>query len=314
MIILGLVTLVAALIVGVAGVMGNGGGAHAVGHFLALGYHVTGSAGLLFLAGIVVGAVGLAGLSLLLVGARRTSRRGSAARRALRQSRRETAPASQEGDDLTGQRDTARACTASQPSKGTVIATRNLQPSPVGDRWGRLRELGHRLVPAQTAAPRDASARYVPASEPGPEVTASSTASDAPADAPEPDVAGAFKALDAQALRPRPQSERLAVRCSCPSHDLPASARTVRPACRCDTHEQLSHCDSDPCGSRPSRRPGAGADLIRGGAPSRGSRSRAWRTSRKRCHAVITVRRRLRWVDAMGCLPGRRSRAFLPYR
>jgi len=63
----------------------------------------------LFLTGIVVGAVALAGLSLLLAGARRTSRRGSAARRRLRQSRRETAAVSQDRDDLIGQRDTARA-------------------------------------------------------------------------------------------------------------------------------------------------------------------------------------------------------------
>ena len=118
-IILGLIILVAALVVGVAGVLGNGGSAHAVAHFSVLGYHLTGSAGTLFLSGIVVGAAGLLGLSLLLAGARRTSRRGSAARRGLRQSRRETAAASQERDDLIGQRDAARASTADQLSNGT---------------------------------------------------------------------------------------------------------------------------------------------------------------------------------------------------
>jgi hypothetical protein len=45
--------------------------------------------------GIVLGAVGLFGLSLLLVGARRTSRRSRVARRGLRQSRRETAATAQ---------------------------------------------------------------------------------------------------------------------------------------------------------------------------------------------------------------------------
>jgi hypothetical protein len=40
-----------------------------------MGYHVTGSIGTLFLYGVVVGAVGLFGLSLMLAGARRTSRR-----------------------------------------------------------------------------------------------------------------------------------------------------------------------------------------------------------------------------------------------
>jgi hypothetical protein len=92
------------------------------------GYHVTGSTGTLFLAGIVVGAVALAGLSLLLAGARRTSRRGRAARRGLRQSRRETAAVSQDRDDLIGQRDTARAYTA-------------------GDsRWSGLRLFGHNFA------------------------------------------------------------------------------------------------------------------------------------------------------------------------
>ena len=63
----------------------------------------------MFLYGIVVGALALLGLSLLLAGARRTSRRGRDARRGLAQSRRETAAVSQDRDDLLGQRDTARA-------------------------------------------------------------------------------------------------------------------------------------------------------------------------------------------------------------
>jgi hypothetical protein len=90
------------------------GSSHALTHGLAvLGYHVTGSTGTLFLYGIVVGAAGLLGLTLLLAGARRTSRRGSAARRGLKQSRLETAAATQARDDLIDQRDTARAYTAS---------------------------------------------------------------------------------------------------------------------------------------------------------------------------------------------------------
>src|SRR5580700_10936637 len=118
-VILGLVVLVAALIAGVAGVLANGGHAHAVTHFAVFGYHVTGSAGTLFLYGIVVGAVGLFGLSVLLAGARRTSRRGREARRGLAASRRETAAASADRDDLIGQRDTARAHTASTLGSGT---------------------------------------------------------------------------------------------------------------------------------------------------------------------------------------------------
>jgi hypothetical protein len=109
-IIIGLVILIAAVVAGVAGVLSNSGSGHALTHpFAVFGYHVTGSTGTLFLYGIVVGALGLLGLTLLLAGARRTSRRGREARRGLRQSRRETAAASKDRDDLIGQRDTARA-------------------------------------------------------------------------------------------------------------------------------------------------------------------------------------------------------------
>ncbi len=187
-IIIGLVILVAALVVGVAGVLGNGGSAHAVSHFSVLGYHVTGSAGTLFLAGIVVGAAGLLGLSVLLAGARRTSRRGSAARRGLRQSRRETAAASQERDDLIGQRDTARAYTASQ--MGNSTDPQDAPPRPAGDRWSRLRDLRHRLAPAQTAGQSDALAGQptteVPASASDAGVPAFSAGLDAHANEPAP--------------------------------------------------------------------------------------------------------------------------------
>ena len=57
MIIVGLVILIAAVIVAVAGVLANSGSGHALPHdFAVLGYHVTGSTGTLFLYGIVVGA------------------------------------------------------------------------------------------------------------------------------------------------------------------------------------------------------------------------------------------------------------------
>ena len=80
--ILGLVILIAAVIAGAAGVLGNGGSGHALTRgFAILGHHVTGSTGTLFLYGMVIGALALAGLSLVLAGARRTSRSGRAARR-----------------------------------------------------------------------------------------------------------------------------------------------------------------------------------------------------------------------------------------
>ncbi len=167
--VVGLVILVAALIAGVAGVLGNGGSAHAVAHVSVLGYHLTGPAGTVFLSGIVVGAAGLAGLGLLLAGARRTSRRGAAARRGLKQSRRQTAAASQERDDLIAQRDTI----TGNLSNGSV--PRDAAPSPAGDRWRRLRDLGRRQAPAHTAARADTSvsrpADDVPASAPDPSVT-----------------------------------------------------------------------------------------------------------------------------------------------
>jgi hypothetical protein len=80
LVILGLVILVAAMVAGVAGVLANGGHAHAVTHFAVFGYHLTGSTGTLFLYGIVVGALALAGLNVLAAGAGRSSRRGLAAR------------------------------------------------------------------------------------------------------------------------------------------------------------------------------------------------------------------------------------------
>jgi hypothetical protein len=185
-IILGLIILVAAVVVGVAGVLSNAGSAHALSHFSVLGYHLTGSTGTLFLSGIVVGAAGLLGLSLLLAGARRTSRRGSAARRGLRQSRRETAAASQERDDLIDQRDTARASHASTLTNGTAPPRPPL--SQASDRWSRLRDLRHRLAPAQTTARPDSSASHAasdpPAGSPDDDLTAASPADEAAADLP----------------------------------------------------------------------------------------------------------------------------------
>ena len=81
-------------------------------------YHVTGSTGTLFLYGIVVGAIAMFGLSLLLSGARRTSRRGREARRGLKQSRRETDAAIHDRDDLVHQREATRAENPGRPAGG----------------------------------------------------------------------------------------------------------------------------------------------------------------------------------------------------
>ena len=151
-VILGLIILIAAVVVGAAGVFGNGGSAHALTNgFSVFGYHVTGSTGTLFLYGIVVGALGLFGLSLLLAGARRTSRRGRDARRGLRQSRRETAAVSQDRDNLIGQRDTARASTAS--TLGTGPAGGDSHPGEGGRQRSMRHLFGRRPASSQAAAP-----------------------------------------------------------------------------------------------------------------------------------------------------------------
>src|ERR1700729_2911251 len=92
MVIVGLVVLLIGVIVGTVGVLGNAGATHPLAeNFSVLGYHVTGSTGTLFLSGIVVGAVGLLGLSVLLAGARRRAVRGGGAPRDLGRSQREPA-------------------------------------------------------------------------------------------------------------------------------------------------------------------------------------------------------------------------------
>ncbi len=150
-IIIGLIILVAAVVAGVAGVLSNSGSGHALTHnFAVFGYHVTGSTGTLFLYGVVVGALALLGLSLLLAGARRTSRRGHEARHGLIQSRRETAAVRQDRDDLIDQRETARAYSASTPGNGPAHAGRH----PGGDKGGQ-RGRWH-LSRSRAAAPRAA--------------------------------------------------------------------------------------------------------------------------------------------------------------
>ena len=110
-VVLGLIILVAAVVVGVAGVFNNVGSGHALAHgFSVFGYHVTGSTGALFLYGIVVGAAAMLGLGLLLAGARRTSRRGHAARRELKLSRGQTAVS--QDREPAGQQENAQAETA----------------------------------------------------------------------------------------------------------------------------------------------------------------------------------------------------------
>lgn len=113
MTILGLVILVAAVVIGVAGVLSNSGSAHDfTGGFSVFGVDVTGSTGTIFLYGIVVGAAALLGLILILTGTRHATRRGRTARHRLKQPQRETAAAEQERDVLINERGSVRAQTA----------------------------------------------------------------------------------------------------------------------------------------------------------------------------------------------------------
>jgi uncharacterized membrane protein YciS (DUF1049 family) len=121
-VIIGLIILVVAVVVGVAGVLSNAGSYHTLSHgFAVFGYHVTGSTGTLFLYGIVVGAVAVIGLGSLLAAARRTARRGRIARQGLKQSRRETAAVSMDRDELLDERDAARVLTG-QPRQDPIRA------------------------------------------------------------------------------------------------------------------------------------------------------------------------------------------------
>ncbi|MEW2086775.1 hypothetical protein [Streptomyces sp. NPDC005283] len=135
--ILGLIILIAAVAIGVAGVFTNDGSAHGLtGGFSVFGYDVTGSTGTLFLYGIVIGAAALLGLSLLVIGARRASRRSSLTRRRPTQSGRRTARADQERDDRIQQPDTGRA----------EVPTDD-RPAVTGERRRGPHWFGHRSAP-----------------------------------------------------------------------------------------------------------------------------------------------------------------------
>lgn len=149
-IIIGLVILVVAVVVGVAGVLSNGGNGHALTHgFAVFGYHVTGSTGTLFLYGIVVGAIAVLGLSLLLAGARRTSRRGREARHGLKESRRQTAAVSQDRDDLLTEREASRSHAAS--NRGDDSADGHGPGENGSHRSSRRRVFGRRSTSPEAA-------------------------------------------------------------------------------------------------------------------------------------------------------------------
>lgn len=139
--ILGLIILIAAIIVGLAGIFGNAGAGHGLGaggDFSIFGYHVTGSTGNLFLWGVIVGAIALFGLTLVMLGARRSARRSAQTKRELGSSRREAAVVDRERDDLIKQRDTARAETRDPAGTDTGVT----EPRRTRGHW-----FGHRAAP-----------------------------------------------------------------------------------------------------------------------------------------------------------------------
>ncbi|WP_406384982.1 hypothetical protein [Streptomyces sp. NBC_01618] len=121
-VILGLIILIAAVVVAVAGIVTNGGIAHQLTDgFSVFGYHVTSSTGMLFLYGIVVGALAMVGLSLIVAAVRR--------------------PTVDDREDAIGQRETPRAETAyDRPHDGRP------RSSASGGR-GRWHFFGHRSAP-----------------------------------------------------------------------------------------------------------------------------------------------------------------------
>ncbi|MFF5701837.1 hypothetical protein ACFY7H_04965 [Streptomyces sp. NPDC012794] len=137
LVMFGLVLLIAALVVGVAGVLTNDGTAHQLtSGFSVFDYHVTGSTGTLFLYGIVVGAVALLGLSLVVAGARRASHRSHDARPG-RGARRGTAAADYDDRaDVVNRRDT-----------GGPEVSGVREPHPEGERRRRLNPFRHRPEP-----------------------------------------------------------------------------------------------------------------------------------------------------------------------
>jgi hypothetical protein len=72
-IVIGMFVLIAAIIAGAAALLSTGGDAHALtGDLTLFGYHVTDTAGVMVIWGVVVGVIGLVELSLLLAHTRRT--------------------------------------------------------------------------------------------------------------------------------------------------------------------------------------------------------------------------------------------------
>ena len=127
MIALGLLLLAAAAIVAVVGVLANVGGAHALNSdFSMFGYHLHGSTGQLLLIGVIVGAVGMLGLTMLLAGFGRGFSRRATTRREIKQTRRQADSLHEERQTLAHQLEqeqiARRRMEAEQGAAGTPTA------------------------------------------------------------------------------------------------------------------------------------------------------------------------------------------------
>ena len=133
MIALGLLLLAAAAIVALVGVLANVGGAHALNSdFSLFGYHLHGSTGQLLLIGVIVGAVGMLGLTMLLAGLGRGFSRRVTTRRELKQTRRQADSLHEERQTLAYQLEQERTArmAAEQGAPAAATADTAYPPDP----------------------------------------------------------------------------------------------------------------------------------------------------------------------------------------
>ncbi|MFD7842947.1 hypothetical protein ACFV4K_08435 [Nocardia sp. NPDC059764] len=154
--IIGLIALLGAVTVGVAGVAANSGDSHALPNgFTVFDHTYHGSSGLLFAYGMMIGAVGAAGTILLLAGIWTISRRGQVARRELRQSRREIAAARKE---LTKPVPAPTPAGTVEPPRKPVVPLAKMAPKRALSKpnWSVNRFLGR---PSGSPAPKESAAK-----------------------------------------------------------------------------------------------------------------------------------------------------------
>ncbi|MBS2961993.1 hypothetical protein KGA66_02965 [Actinocrinis puniceicyclus] len=121
MLVVGLLLLAAAVTVGAAGIAANTGSEHQLaGGFTLFGYHLHGSAGRLYLAGLVIGAVAMLGFMMLADGLRRDvalRRELGRFRRDARARRRAPAPAPAEENPKPAAKASVAPKTAAVPAE-----------------------------------------------------------------------------------------------------------------------------------------------------------------------------------------------------